>query len=385
MNNPGTIDLGSKSPITSALTDHVITSSADGSGVNQPYVGDLDDMGSVTFDVEFNYGSGGTTAILRIYTSLNLGVDWIECARFDFATASRRAQATVVAAGADVAVAGALSAEGVRHVLGPMLKAELTTTGTYGGNTSIEVKATGRGSAAVGNAELVGGLAAILAKIIAAPATEAKQDEIKALIGEVQSDPTADTLLARLKSLLTGIVLAASPNEIGKVNVKHINVAGATLTRPNNSTPYTANDSISDNGTAGSVTALSVTVSDNNDAPVDITEVLLDTTDTGVGGKALRIHVFNSDPTANSGVGAGDNAAWSNKRAGWVGTFSGTMQAFSDGAKGTLVSDGAPVRIVNVESGGQRLWYQLQTLSDFTPSANSSTFTPRFKGYQGRA
>ena len=43
--------------------------------------------------------------------------------------------------------------------------------------------------------------AAILAKLIAAPATEAKQDALAALIGEVDADPTANTLLARLKSL----------------------------------------------------------------------------------------------------------------------------------------------------------------------------------------
>ena len=44
-------------------------------------------------------------------------------------------------------------------------------------------------------------LAAILAKIIAAPATEAKQDALAALVGEVQASPTENTLLARLKSL----------------------------------------------------------------------------------------------------------------------------------------------------------------------------------------
>ena len=44
-------------------------------------------------------------------------------------------------------------------------------------------------------------LASILAKLIDAPATEAKQDALAALIGEVQASPTANTLLARLKSL----------------------------------------------------------------------------------------------------------------------------------------------------------------------------------------
>jgi len=44
-------------------------------------------------------------------------------------------------------------------------------------------------------------LASILEKLIAAPATEAKQTALAALIGEVQASPTANTLLARLKSL----------------------------------------------------------------------------------------------------------------------------------------------------------------------------------------
>jgi hypothetical protein len=44
-------------------------------------------------------------------------------------------------------------------------------------------------------------VAAILNKIISAPATEAKQDALAALIGEVDADPTANTLLARIKSL----------------------------------------------------------------------------------------------------------------------------------------------------------------------------------------
>jgi len=36
-------------------------------------------------------------------------------------------------------------------------------------------------------------------------------------VGEVQSSPTANTVLARLKDLLTGIVLAAGSNTVGKV------------------------------------------------------------------------------------------------------------------------------------------------------------------------
>lgn len=39
------------------------------------------------------------------------------------------------------------------------------------------------------------------------------------LIGEVQATPTANTVLGRLKALLTGIVLAAGTNLIGKVGI----------------------------------------------------------------------------------------------------------------------------------------------------------------------
>ncbi len=197
------------------------------------------------------------------------------------------------------------------------------------------------------------------------------------LIVQLAANPTIDIGEVQL--------LGNANGDVGKTNVRHFNVAGNTLIRPANTTAYSANDSVSDNATAGSVTANTVTVSDTNDDPVDITEILLDSSDTGFAGATLRIHIFNSDPTANSGVQAGDNVAWSNKRAGWVGSFSGTMVGFSDGCKGTLVSDGSPVRIANVESGGKRLWWQIQTLSAATPSANSTTFTPRFKGYQGRA
>jgi len=48
-------------------------------------------------------------------------------------------------------------------------------------------------------------LASILAKLIAAPATEAKQTALAELIGEVQASPTENTLLARIKALETKI------------------------------------------------------------------------------------------------------------------------------------------------------------------------------------
>jgi hypothetical protein len=164
-------------------------------------------------------------------------------------------------------------------------------------------------------------------------------------------------------------------------------VAATALTRPANTTAYTALDSISNNATAGSVTANSVTLSDTNDHPIDISEILLASTDTGPGTAAIqiRLHLFNSDPTASTGVVGGDNAAWSNKQAGWVGSFSGTMRAFSDGSRGVLIADEGTLRLITPVSGAKTLYWQLQAIGGFTPSANSTTFTPTFKGFQARA
>lgn len=172
---------------------------------------------------------------------------------------------------------------------------------------------------------------------------------------------------------------------------REYSVLGTVLTRPANTTAYSAGDSISDNATAASVTPQPVTVSDSNDQPFSITEIELDTNDTGLAaGVSIDIYVYNSDPTLNSGVGAGDNAAFSNKRAGFRARFNGTFTAFSDGGKATCRPvDGAgnimPLVVMTPETGGKRIWLQYKVQGAFTPSAVSTTITPRVKGFQGRA
>jgi hypothetical protein len=132
-----------------------------------------------------------------------------------------------------------------------------------------------------------------------------------------------------------------------------------------------------------------ITVADVNDEPVTIERLRLTTEDTGIRGKAVRVFLYRSDPTADTGVVAGDNAAFSNKRAGFVGSLSGTFSAvtgaFSDGAVACLVPDQGSRIIATPGTGARTLWWQLQTLEDFTPSANSTTFTPTVEGFQGAA
>lgn len=237
-------------------------------------------------------------------------------------------------------------------------------------------------------------LAAILDKIIDAPATAQGQSDL-------------GTLLTQLK---TQIVLAAGAAVIGKVGLqvagadlsainpapvnstdRVLSVLGSVLTRPANTIAYAAGDAISDNATAASVTAITATVSDLNDAPIVITEIELDTNDAGLAaGTQVDIYVYNQDPTANSGVGGGDNAAFANKRAGFRARFRGTFLAFSDGGKAICVpvdgnNSSLAVAPILPENGGKRLWLQYKTVAAFTPSAPSTLLTPRIKGFQSRA
>lgn len=176
-------------------------------------------------------------------------------------------------------------------------------------------------------------------------------------------------------------------------------VAFSMLTRPPNTTAYSALDSISDNATAGSVTALTASVSDTNDDPLTLTEILISSTDTGLAGKRIRAYLFNSDPTASTGVGGGDNAAYSQKKAGYIGSFSGVLESgFSDGTVGRLVAtfaDGAAAGTPHAQAGGfvvakptsgaKTLFIQYQAVDGFTPSANSTTIIGTIRGFQGRA
>lgn len=237
--------------------------------------------------------------------------------------------------------------------------------------------------------------------------------QLRAATGQVLSDTTGLLIsTSQLSSLGSAASSASAPVVIASDQAAvAIKAAGglsnrvfvapfSTLTRPASTTPYTAGDAISDNATAGSVTALTATVSDVNDDPVFLSEILITSTDTGLAGKRIRAYVYNSDPTASSGVGGGDNAAFSNKKAGYVGSFSGRLEAgFSDGTVGRLVPSfqlstdttdlaGAPAGgfvPLKPTSGAKTLFIQFQAIDGFPPSANSTTIIASAKGWQARA
>lgn len=135
--NQGTFDLGSVA-ITAAVTNQVITSGVSAAGAAQAFLDRFEGMTALAIFCNFTYGSGGTTCALVVQTTFD-DVNWIDIARFDFTTASASKVANLSALlSKAVAAVAALSSEGVNDgVLGAKLRARVTSTGTYAGNTSI--------------------------------------------------------------------------------------------------------------------------------------------------------------------------------------------------------------------------------------------------------
>jgi hypothetical protein len=180
-------------------------------------------------------------------------------------------------------------------------------------------------------------------------------------------------------------VIAAGTNFIGAVKTRFFAVPASTMTRPANTTAYSANDAVSNNATAGSVTPFSFSVSNANDDPVSLERVRILSTDTGLIGQTLRMFFYQSDPSAATGIVGGDNAAFSTKQGTFIGSMSGVMRAFSDGAGGVLAPDEGSRIVTNPSGGAQTVFGLLQTLTAWTPSANATTVTPTVEGFQGRA
>jgi hypothetical protein len=143
MTSFGAFILGSKSPITAALTDAIITDGVSAAGVAQAFWDGFDGINALTVEADFGWVSGGTTAIVRIDTAQGSGAPWRNVMRFDFATAVLVKEMTIVRAAivAPVALAD-LGAEGAINYLGDRFRARLTTTGIYSGGALITVRAT---------------------------------------------------------------------------------------------------------------------------------------------------------------------------------------------------------------------------------------------------
>lgn len=93
----------------------------------------------------FLYGSGGTTVKAWVQTSFDGGANWIDIANFAFTTAALRKVAGLtvnVAATHATPTDGTLADNTINNgLIGDRIRVKYTTTGTYGGATSLEIKA----------------------------------------------------------------------------------------------------------------------------------------------------------------------------------------------------------------------------------------------------
>ncbi|MGD9880459.1 MAG: hypothetical protein AB7F22_10610 [Reyranella sp.] len=145
MNNPGIYSLGDAT-VAAAVTDEVITSGVSSANVAQEFIDRLEGALAVTLFCDFVYGSGGTAVKVDIETWFT-GSIWVPIARFAFTTASARKIMSVsgLTARLSAATPSTLSDDtALDGCLGPRLRAKITSTGTYAGNTSVSVRASMR-------------------------------------------------------------------------------------------------------------------------------------------------------------------------------------------------------------------------------------------------
>ena len=103
----------------------------------------------------------------------------------------------------------------------------------------------------------------------------------------------------------TSVGLNAGENHLGEV-AGRIAIASGTLTRPANTTAYTANTIIGNNVTAGSCAPTSLTVARSNDKSFLIRRLSLKVNDTAWLNAVVRVHLYRDSPTYANG----DGAAW---------------------------------------------------------------------------
>src|SRR5438105_4544902 len=99
---------------------------------------------SLTIQATLTYGSGGTTTDVYVQTTLDGGVTWTDIANFHFTTSSARKVVNLTARTPVTSQVtpsdGAMSSNTAQDgVLGPQFRTKVTTTGTYGGSTSLRV------------------------------------------------------------------------------------------------------------------------------------------------------------------------------------------------------------------------------------------------------
>lgn len=253
-------------------------------------------------------------------------------------------------------------------------------------------------------------LSAILAKIVASPATEARQVTTNAGIGAPEDAEAArgtnGSIVAILKGLFQGIgaandnaALAGGQGSLsaklrtltaligakaGSASLSVVpatdavsNVVGfnanpsANFSRPADTTAYAVGDLVANNTTAGSVAAMQLAVARVAAGGFMLRRCKLAKSGTTVTNAAFRVHFFTSAPTFTNG----DNGVLStNGVANYLGAMDVTMdRTFTDGACGF----GTPIvgsDITAKLASGTNIFAVIEARGAYTP-ISGETFT----------
>jgi hypothetical protein len=234
------------------------------------------------------------------------------------------------------------------------------------------------------------------------PFTLASDDDLLARIGEVQASPTANTLLDRVKSIVSGlnnIVLAAGANVIGKVGLQiagsdvananpvptaaqaseahigevggHIAIASAAMTRPADTSAYSVGDLIANNTVAGSVVPIPLAVARVNNGSGMIRRLRLKTNDAAFAAAVIRVHLYRDSPSVTNG----DNGVFLTTESNYIGYADITLNRhFSDAEKGFGVPAVGSEWSFQPSAGTQTIFALFEARTAVTPSS-ATVFT----------
>lgn len=178
---------------------------------------------------------------------------------------------------------------------------------------------------------------------------------------------------AVLANAFGGDPLPAGEAHLGRVGGESA-VAGASFSRPANTTAYSIGDLVADNVTAGSVTPITIAAARINAGTGSIVRCRLSTNKTGLAGtEVFRVHLFKNAPT----VANGDNGVFlpAGIAAIHLGYFEITLESvFSDGAKGIAMPAVGSQIVFDAGAGTQNIFALIEARTTYTP-ASGETFT----------
>jgi hypothetical protein len=158
----------------------------------------------------------------------------------------------------------------------------------------------------------------------------------------------------------------ASEAHIGEVGGKTI-IAGASVTRPADTSAYAIGDLIANSTTAGSVTPLALAAARVAQGTGMIRRARLKVNDAAWANAIVRVHFYRDSPAC----AAGDNGAWSTTESNYLGACDVTLdKSFSDPfVKGTGVPAAGSEINFDCAASSQNVYALLEARSAVTPGS----------------